>query len=131
MKKKILIIEDEEELLSLLEKRLGQEGYEVATAKDGKEGLTKIKEIKPNLVLLDVVMPVMDGFEVMEAMNKDEEMKKIPFIIISNSGQPVEIDRALKLGAKDYLVKVKFTPQDVLEKIKKQIGNGSKVENLK
>ncbi len=122
MAKKILIVEDEEELLDLLEKRLSQEGYEVATAKDGKEGLAKIKEMNPDLVLLDIVMPVMDGFEVMEAMNKDEEMKKIPIIIISNSGQSVEIDRALKLGVKDYLVKVYFTPQDVLEKVKKQVG---------
>ena len=122
MMKKILIIEDEEELLSLLEKRLTQEGYEVAIAKDGKEGLAKIKEIKPNLILLDIVMPVVDGFELMEQTSKDEEMKKIPIIIISNSGQPVEIDRALKLGAKDYLVKVEFTPQEVLEKVKKQIG---------
>ena len=122
MMKKILIIEDEEELLSLLEKRLTQEGYEVAIAKDGKEGLAKIKEITPNLILLDIVMPVVDGFELMEQTSKDEEMKKIPIIIISNSGQPVEIDRALKLGAKDYLVKVEFTPQEVLEKVKKQIG---------
>ncbi len=120
--KKILIVEDEELIHELIKKKLEQEGYEVSSALDGAEGLKKIKEGKPNLVLLDVMMPKMGGFEMMEEMNKDPNLKRLPVIIISNSGQPVELDRAKKLGAKDWLIKTQFDPQEVVEKIKKQIG---------
>jgi CheY-like chemotaxis protein len=120
-KNKILIIEDEEILLNLLQKKLSQEGYEVSVAKDGKEGLEVMKKVKPDLVLLDIVMPKMGGFEVMEKMFKNEELKKIPVIIISNSGQPVELDKAKKLGAKDCLIKTEIDSQEVIKKVKKQI----------
>jgi len=122
MGKKILIVEDEEILTSLLGKKLTNEGYEVSIAKDGEEGLKVIQEIKPDLILLDIVMPKMGGFEVMAEMAKDEKLKKIPVIVISNSGQPVEIDRAQELGAKDWLVKAEFDPQEVIDKVVKQIG---------
>jgi len=122
MAKKILLIEDEKIMIDLLSKKLIQEGYEVAVAENGQDGLRMIKESKPNLILLDVIMPRMGGFEVMEEINKDEELKKIPIIIVSNSGQPVELDRAKKLGAKDWLIKTEFNPQEVIDKIKKQIG---------
>jgi len=120
--KKILLIEDEEIMIGLLQKKLAAEGYEVSVAKDGQEGLIKMREAKPDLVLLDIIMPKMGGFEVMEEMQKDEELGKIPVIIISNSGQPVEIDRAQELGAKDWLIKTEFDPQEVINKVKKQIG---------
>ena len=123
MKKKILFIEDEEILLTLLQKKLTNEGYEVFIARDGKQGLKKIREELPDLVLLDILMPKMSGFEVMEEMNKDAKIKKIPVIVISNSGQPLEIDRIRGLGAKDWLIKTQFNPQEVVEKVKKQIGN--------
>ena len=122
MTKKILLIEDEEILINLLEKKMTQEGYEFFVARNGLEGLKKMREINPDLILLDIIMPKMGGFEVMEEMQKDEELKKIPVIIISNSGQPVEIDRIQKLGAKDWLIKTEFDPQEVVEKVKKQIG---------
>ena len=122
MSKKILLIEDEEILINLLQKKLTDEGYETFTARDGLEGLKIMKEIMPNLILLDIVMPKMGGLEVMEEMQKDEELKKIPVVVISNSGQPVEIDRIQKLGAKDWLIKTEFDPQEVVEKVKKQIG---------
>jgi CheY-like chemotaxis protein len=120
--KKILIIEDEEIVLSLLQKKLGKEGYEVYIAKDGKEGIKKIKEVVPDLILLDIVMPKMDGFGVMEEKNKDKKLKSIPVIVVSNSGQPVEIDRAKYLGAQDWLIKTEFDPQEVIKKVKKIIG---------
>lgn len=119
--KKILIIEDEEVLLSLLQEKLVQEGYSVIVATDGVEGLDKMKNEEPDLILLDIVMPKMGGFEVLEIMNKDQGLKKIPVIIISNSGQPVELSRAEELGVKDWLVKADFNPQQVLDKVKKQI----------
>lgn len=123
MAKKILLVEDEELIITLLERKLAQEGYEVILARNGVEGLERMRETKPDLILLDIVMPKMGGFELMEEMEKDEELKDIPVIIISNSGQPVELDRAKKLGAKDWLIKTEFDPQEVIDKVKKQIGN--------
>jgi len=122
MKKKILIIEDEELLLNLLQRKLTIVGYEVSTAKDGEAGLIKMKETEPDLILLDIVMPKLGGFEVMEKMLKDEKLKDIPVIIISNSGQPVEIERAKELGVKDWLIKTEFDPQEVIDKVVKVIG---------
>lgn len=120
--KKILLVEDEEIMIDLLQRKLIREGYEVLVARDGEEGLKIMKEAKPDLILLDIIMPKMGGFEVMEEMNKDEELKKIPVIVISNSGQPVELDRAQELGAKDWLIKTEFDPQEVIDKVVKQIG---------
>ena len=122
MAKKILIVEDEEILLNLLQKKLIEHGYEVLVARDGEEGLRAMRANSPDLVLLDVIMPKLGGFEVMEEMQKEEVLKKIPVIIVSNSGQPVEIDRAKNLGAKDWLIKTEFDPQEVVDKVIKQIG---------
>jgi len=122
MAKKILLVEDEEIMIGLLQKKLTKEGYEVSVARDGEEGLKAMIEVRPDLVLLDIIMPKMGGFGVMEGMQKDKELKKIPVIVISNSGQPVELDKAQKLGAKDWLIKTEFDPQEVLNKVVKQIG---------
>lgn len=75
---------------------------------------------KPDLILLDIVMPKKNGFEVLEEMQKDEALRGTAVIIISNSGQPVELDRAKELGASDWLIKTEFDPQEVIEKVKKQ-----------
>ena len=122
MPKKILLIEDEKVIVDLLERKLTKEGYSVSVARDGEEGLKMMKKVMPDLVLLDIVMPKLGGFEVMEEMGKDKDFKKIPVIIVSNSGQPVELGRAKKLGAKDWLIKTEFDPQEVLDKVIKQIG---------
>ncbi len=119
--KKILLVEDEEIMLTLLQRKLAKEGYQISVARDGEEGLRLMKESKPNLVLLDIVMPKLDGFEVLEKMKGDKDLNKIPVIIISNSGQPVELDRAKALGVKDWLIKTEFDPNEVIEKVKKQI----------
>ena len=84
-----LLIEDEEILINLLDRKLTQEGYEVFLTRNGMEGLEKMREVKPDLILLDIIMPKMGGMEVMEEMQKDEELRKIPVLVISNSGQPV------------------------------------------
>ena len=122
--KKILIIEDEEVLLEVLANKLKKEGYEVSIAKDGEEGLRKFKEEKPALVLLDIIMPKMGGFEVLREAIKDPSLAKIPVIVISNSGQPVEIEEALKLGAKDYLIKAEFSPEEVVQRITENLKAG-------
>lgn len=120
--KEILLIEDEEIMIDLLQKKLINEGYKTSVARDGEKGLKAVKEIKPDLILLDIIMPKMGGLEVMEEIAKDKELKKIPIIVVSNSGQPVELDRAQKLGAKDWLIKTEFDPQEVIDKVVRLIG---------
>ena len=121
MAKKIMLIEDEEILSGLLRRKLEENGYEVIVAFDGEEGIEIMKKQRPDLVLLDIVMPKMGGFEVMEEMNKTPELnlKGLPVIIVSNSGQPVEIGKAQELGIRDYLIKTQFDPQEVVDKVKK------------
>lgn len=119
--KKILIIEDDKFLGDILVEKLTKQGCEVTLSRDGAEGYEKIKLILPDLILLDVMMPNMNGYEILEKKLKDAEIAKIPVIIISNSGQPVEINRALALGVKDYLVKAQFDADQVMEKIKSQL----------
>jgi len=119
---KILLIEDEEIMIELLERKLAQEGYEVSIARDGEEGLRLMREVWPDLVLLDIILPKMGGFDVLKEMNKNPSLKKIPVIIISNSGQPVELNKALRLGVKDWLIKTEFEPQILIAKVIKQIG---------
>jgi len=123
MEKKILLIEDEQIIIDLLQRKLTEEGYEVHVAKDGEAGLKAMREISPDLILLDIIMPKMGGLEVMEEMQKDPDLKKISVIVVSNSGQPVELDRAQKLGAKDWLIKTEFDPQEVIDKVNNQLAD--------
>jgi len=121
MQKKILIIEDDNLLGDVLAEKIGRIGYEIVRAPNGAIGLQKMREEKPDLVLLDILLPVKNGYEVLEEKAKDPDLAPIPVIIISNSGQPVEISRAFRLGAKDYLVKATFNPDDVLYKIRREL----------
>ncbi len=116
--KKILIIEDDKFLRELIVKKVTNEGFRVVRAIDGEEGIKKIKEEKPDLVLLDLILPGIDGFEVLSHMKEDPALSSIPVIILSNLGQKEDIDRAMKLGATDYLIKAHFTPGEIIEKIK-------------
>jgi DNA-binding response OmpR family regulator len=122
-KKKILIIEDEPILGELLSTKFAAEGYAVSWERDGEAGLAKISDDKPDLILLDIVMPKKDGYQVLEEMQRDSLLKRIPVIVISNSGQPVEIKRILKMGVKDYIVKAEFSPVEVLEKVRGLLGD--------
>jgi|SRR6056297_221518 len=118
-KKQILIIEDEEILLDVLDKKLTRANYEVLISRNGEEGLEILKEEQPDLILLDILMPKMNGFEFLEKKNKIKKIKDIPVMIVSNSGQPVELSKAKKLGVDDWIIKVSFDPDEVLEKVKK------------
>lgn len=120
--KKILVVEDEELIGDLLQRKLMQEGYYASVARDGEEALKQIQEDKPDMILLDIVLPRLNGFEVLEELKKDDVFRQIPVIIISNSGQPAEIERAKELGVRDWLVKTEFDPREVLEKVQRQIG---------
>ncbi|MFA5135025.1 MAG: response regulator [Patescibacteria group bacterium] len=123
-KKKILIIEDEAILVEVLTKKLEQEGHDVSSAEDGERGLEEIERVRPDLILLDIVMPKLNGYEVLDVLQKKYGKNNMPpVIIISNSGQPVEIDRAINLGARDYIVKAQFTPDEVTTKVNSLIGS--------
>jgi len=119
--KKILIIEDDVFLGDVLNVKMENSGFEVMLARDGTEGYEAIKSFNPDLVLLDIILPNMNGYEILEAKQKDKTISKIPVIIVSNSGQPVEISRALALGVKDYIVKAQFDPDEVLVKVQAQL----------
>lgn len=116
--KKILIVEDDKFLRELIIQKVTNEGFDVAKAIDGEEGIKKIKEEKPDLVLLDLILPGIDGFEVLSRMKEDPALSSIPVIILSNLGQKEDIDKGMKLGAIDYLIKAHFTPGEIIEKIK-------------
>ncbi len=118
-KKKILVVEDDNVLRNVLVEKLSKNGYESIGAEDGVVAIEKILAWKPDLILLDILMPKKNGIEVLEELSKDVELSKIPVIIISNSGRPAEIERALELGARGILVKAVFEPNEVLEKIEK------------
>lgn len=116
-KKRLLLIEDEEVILELLRGRLVAAGYEVATAQDGISGFALIKETHPDLVLLDMVLPGLSGFQVLQKMKEENLLPATPVLIISNSGQAIELERALQLGVRDYLIKVNFDPHEVLMRV--------------
>lgn len=115
---KVLIIEDDKFLRELLSQKLVKEGYEVAEGVDGESGLKKIQEEKPSLVLLDLILPGLDGFEILRRAKENPETAAVPILILSNLGQKDEVERALKLGATDFLVKAHFTPGEIVSKIK-------------
>lgn len=117
-KKKVLIVEDDEFLQSLGAKRLETEGYEVFMAQDGQKAIESIPEVLPNLIFLDLLLPIKNGFEVLESIKNDPRTKDIPVIVFSNLGQQEDVDRAKSLGAQDFLIKANFTLDDVVTKIK-------------
>ncbi len=114
----VLIVEDEDFLIRVLEDNLVAEGYTVDIAKNGEEAVEKIGKKKPNLVLLDILMPKKDGFYVQEEIKKNPEWKLIPVIVLSNLGEDTTIKRALEMGADDFFVKSQHPIQEVIEKVK-------------
>ena len=115
---KILVIEDDTFLRELIVQKLLKEGYEIVEAVDGEDGIKKVTEENPDIILLDIILPGIDGFEVLKKIKADEKVKDIPVIILSNLGQQDDIDKGIKLGAKDYLIKAEFTPGEIVEKVR-------------
>jgi len=118
---KILVVEDDKFLRELILRKLKEENYETCFAVDGEEGLSKIQEEKPDLVLLDLILPGMNGFDVLKKKQEIPEIAQIPVVVLSNLGQKEDVERALKYGAKDYLVKAHFTLDEIAAKIKKYL----------
>ncbi|MBI2415315.1 MAG: response regulator [Candidatus Kerfeldbacteria bacterium] len=117
---KVLIVEDDKFLSELISTKLDKEGFDIAVAGDGETGLKKAEEFNPTIVLLDIMLPGMDGFEVLEKLkaHSSPKIRKAPVIILSNFGQESKVERGLQLGAADYLVKANFTTGEIVEKIK-------------
>jgi len=119
--KKILFIEDESALQQTFGDVLKQEGYQMIGALDGEVGLKLAKSGKPDLILLDLILPKIDGFEVLKKIKADPETKDIPVIVLTNLEESEDVQRAIDLGAKNYLVKANYSLREVVEKIKKAL----------
>lgn len=115
--RKVLLIEDDEFLSSLLRNRLTKSGVEVMHARDGQQGIEALKTYKPDLILLDLILPKKSGFEVMEIMQQDPQLVDAPVIIISNLGQPEDVQRGKDLGAVEYFIKAKTSIEDLISNI--------------
>ncbi|MFA6897594.1 MAG: response regulator [Patescibacteria group bacterium] len=115
---KILIIEDDSFISDMYKIKFESEGFDVMVASDGIQGLETVGKEYPDLILLDVVMSKMDGFAVLQKLKKTPETKDIPVIMLTNLGQKDSVEKGLKLGAVDYVIKAHFTPMEVVEKVK-------------
>ena len=120
--KTILLVEDDKFISRAYRAGIGGEGFKVITAYTGVEGMAKAKRERPDLILLDLVMPMMDGFDLLKDLKKDPETKNIPVVILSNLGQESDIQKGKALGAADYLVKANWSMKDVIAKVKEHLG---------
>ena len=125
----ILIAEDEDFLIQTLKDNLNVEGCTVDIAKDGEEAVKKIGKKKPDLILLDLLMPKKDGFYVLEELKKNPKWKLIPVIVLSNLGEDTAIKRAMEMGADDYFVKSQHPIEEVIEKVKDYLNGRKTVKN--
>ncbi len=117
--KKILLIEDDPFLADIYTTKLKESGFSVEVVADGDAVLSKIKEEKPDLLLLDIVLPHLDGWEIIRDIKEIKELKDLKIIILSNLGQKNEVEKGLRLGALKYLIKAHYTPGEIVEEIKK------------
>ncbi len=115
---KIAVIEDDVFFQKFYSTRLTEQGFETLVASDGDEGLAMIRAQKPNMILLDIIMPKKNGFEVLEEMKKDPEISSIPVLVFSTLGQEDDVKHAISLGAKDYINKSFFDFNNLISKIK-------------
>lgn len=116
--KKILIIEDDPFLSEMYLTKFQESGFKVEIAVNGQEGIEKIIKTRPDLILLDIVLPKTDGFEVLKKVKGDKDLKKIPIVLLTNLGQKNEVEKGLALGADEYIIKAHFTPTAVVAKVK-------------
>ena len=117
---RVLLIDDDQFIVDMYVLKFNEEKFLIETARDGKEGLGKVKQFNPDVILLDIVMPVMDGFQMLEELRKDTKPWKV--ILLTNLGQKEDVERGMRLGANDYVVKAHFTPSEVVEKVRRIAG---------
>lgn len=119
----ILLVDDDEFLLNIYKTKFEMEKFKVYKAEDGESGLLLAQRKKPDILLLDVLMPKMDGFTVLEKLKQNEKTKNIPVILHTNLGQKEDVDRGLAGGAVDYVIKAHFKPSEIVDKVKKILVN--------
>ncbi len=115
----ILLVEDDPFLIDIYTTKLEQDGFSVNVAKNGQEAFELLKKKVPDLLVLDIVLPQTDGWDVLGKIKENEKWRKIPVVILSNLGQKAEVEKGLRLGAEKYLIKAHYTPAEVVEEIKK------------
>lgn len=120
---KALIIDDDDFLLDIYSTKFRESGFEVEISKDGGDAENKAKNFKPDLILLDLVMPNVDGFEILKKLKSEGVSSNAKIAILSNLDQKEDIDRGLNLGADDYIIKADFTPSEVVERVKRLLVN--------
>jgi DNA-binding response OmpR family regulator len=120
-------VDDEIYIVHILDFSLGMEGYEVVTALDGEEALKKANETKPDLIVLDIMMPKMDGYETCKALKSDASTKHIPVILLSAKGRNVDMQTGYDVGADEYITKP-FSPRKLVDRINTMLGNGDSSE---
>ena len=120
---KILIIDDDAFLSSIYKQRFEADGFEVVIAVSGEDGLRMAAEKKPDVILLDLLMPRMDGFQVLERLKRDPVTSGIPVFIFTNLGQPGDIERCKSLGAAGYAIKAQTLPEETVKQVKKLLSN--------
>jgi DNA-binding response OmpR family regulator len=118
---KILLVEDEEMLANMYEVKFKNEGFDLIKALDGAQGLEMAKSTQPNFILLDIIMPKIDGFSVLKSLKEEESTKDIPVMMLTNLGQDEDIERGRQMGAVGYLVKANITPAEVVEAVKVEL----------
>jgi len=123
-KGKILVVDDEVYIVHILDFSLGMEGYEVITALDGEQGLEKAREEQPDLIVLDIMMPKLDGYETCRMLKSDERTRNIPVILLSAKGRNIDQKVGFEVGADDYIVKP-FSPRKLVERINSILGQNS------
>lgn len=121
-KKKILVVEDERDIAEGIKARLGLDGFKVILASNGEEGVQKARSEKPNLIILDVMMPVLNGFEACKLLKEDDRTREIPILVLTALSQMQDVDRAFELGAKDFLPKP-FTNDRLMQKVHTLLSN--------
>lgn len=118
---KVVIVEDEEILLKVLQEKFKKAGFEIFVAVDGGEAVPIIKSALPDVVVLDLILPKKTGFEVLEEIKSDPQLKQIPVVVLSNLGQDEDIKKALQLGAEDFIVKTQHPINEVIEKVQSKL----------
>ena len=119
MAKNILLVEDDPFLIEIYQKKLSSVGFNVEVIQNGKKALEWLGQNKPDLILLDIVLPEADGWKVMRQLKEQDKLKDLIIVVLSNLGQKEEVEKGLKMGAVKYLIKAQFTPAEVVEEVKK------------
>ncbi|MFA6919121.1 MAG: response regulator [Patescibacteria group bacterium] len=120
-KRKILLVEDDSMIVEMYKLRFEEEGFEVTVTEKGSEAIELANSLKPDIILLDIILPEVDGFNILQSLKSEEKTKSLPILMLTNLAQESDKEKAISMGANDYLVKSQHTPSDVLQKVKEII----------